>query len=68
MGGLVGAVGVGALRGLFHRPAPAFLLVFCGEALVFLISALLASGLGAARPANLVKAGKASVEFGGVRG
>jgi BCD family chlorophyll transporter-like MFS transporter len=45
IGGFLGAVGVGALRGVFHQPGPAFLLVFCVEALVFLISALLASGL-----------------------
>lgn len=45
IGGFLGAVGVGALRGLFHQPGPAFLLVFCVEALVFLVSALLAGGL-----------------------
>ena len=47
IGGFLGAVGVGALRGVFHQPGPAFLLVFCIEALVFLISALLAGGLNA---------------------
>ncbi len=47
IGGFLGAVSVGALRGVFHQPGPAFLLVFCVEALVFLISALLAGGLNA---------------------
>jgi BCD family chlorophyll transporter-like MFS transporter len=45
IGGFLGAVGVGALRGLLHQTAPAFLLVFCAEALVFLVSALLAHRL-----------------------
>jgi BCD family chlorophyll transporter-like MFS transporter len=68
MGGFLGAVGVGALRGLFHRPAPAFLLVFCAEALIFLLSALLASGLGAAKSATPGKASPAPIEFGGAHG
>jgi BCD family chlorophyll transporter-like MFS transporter len=45
IGGFLGAVGVGALRGLLHQTAPAFLIVFGMEALVFLVSALLASRL-----------------------
>lgn len=45
VGGFLGAVGVGFLRGVFHQPGPAFLLVFSIEAVVFLISALLAGGL-----------------------
>ena len=49
IGGFLGAVGVGALRGLFHQPGPAFLLVFSVEAVVFLISALLAGGLQGAK-------------------
>jgi BCD family chlorophyll transporter-like MFS transporter len=70
IGGFVGAVGVSALRGLFHEPALAFVLVFCAEAMVFLISAVLAGRLDpspAAAPAS--KAGAVGVvEFGGVHG
>jgi BCD family chlorophyll transporter-like MFS transporter len=45
IGGLLGAAGVGFLRHSFHQSGPAFLIVFCAEALVFLVSALLASGI-----------------------
>jgi BCD family chlorophyll transporter-like MFS transporter len=66
IGGFLGAVGVGALRGLLHQTAPAFLLVFCAEALVFLLSALLASRLGphAVRTDGPV----AAPQFGGAHG
>jgi BCD family chlorophyll transporter-like MFS transporter len=45
IGGFVGAVGVGSLRSLLNKDAPAFLIIFCLEALVFLISAVLAARL-----------------------
>jgi BCD family chlorophyll transporter-like MFS transporter len=66
IGGFLGAVGVGALRGVLHQTAPAFLIVFCAEALVFLISALLASRL---EPAAARSEGPlAAPQFGGAAG
>jgi BCD family chlorophyll transporter-like MFS transporter len=70
IGGFLGAVGVGVLRDEFHQAAPAFLFVFCTEAVVFLISALLAGGLrsqSSSRPGDLEE-GPTSLEFGGARG
>jgi BCD family chlorophyll transporter-like MFS transporter len=65
IGGFMGATGVGALRGLFHAPGMAFLVVFTAEAGVFLASALLASRLDRPAPAapssDIVPA---AVEFG----
>ncbi len=70
LGGFMGAVGVGFLRGEFHQAAPAFLAVFCAEAVVFVISALLASGLRAraSRHPNDVEQGPTTLEFGGAHG
>jgi BCD family chlorophyll transporter-like MFS transporter len=74
IGGFLGAVGVGALRGLFHQTVPAFLIVFGAEALVFLLSALLASRLdvapGMARGAAEIpiEIDVSPVQFGGARG
>jgi BCD family chlorophyll transporter-like MFS transporter len=70
IGGFVGAVGVSALRGLFHESPLAFLLVFCAEALVFLISAVLAGRLDPSpAKAPVSKTGAVgAVEFGGVHG
>jgi BCD family chlorophyll transporter-like MFS transporter len=65
IGGFLGAVGVGALRDFFHRPAPAFLLVFCAEAVVFLIAAVLAVGVDGA-PAKIESG--STLEFGGAHG
>jgi BCD family chlorophyll transporter-like MFS transporter len=45
IGGFLGAVGVGSLRSLLNKDAPAFLIIFCLEALVFLVSAVLAARL-----------------------
>jgi BCD family chlorophyll transporter-like MFS transporter len=45
VGGFLGASGVQALRGLLHEPAPAFVAVFGVEALIFLVSAVLAARL-----------------------
>jgi BCD family chlorophyll transporter-like MFS transporter len=45
VGGFLGAAGVGVLRVGFHQTAPAFLIVFCAEGVVFLIAAVLAGGL-----------------------
>jgi BCD family chlorophyll transporter-like MFS transporter len=67
IGGFLGASGVGFLRGELHQTAPAFLFVFCAEAVVFLISALLAGGLhgrSSSRPGELEE-GPTSLEFGG---
>jgi BCD family chlorophyll transporter-like MFS transporter len=44
-GGFVGAVGVDVMRSLFHQNAIAFLTVFAGEAVIFLVAANLASKL-----------------------
>jgi len=66
IGGFLGAVGVGALRGMLHQSAPAFLLVFCAEALVFLISALLASRLES--PVATSDGAVAAPRFGGAPG
>jgi BCD family chlorophyll transporter-like MFS transporter len=70
VGGFLGAVGVGALRGAFHHPAPAFLLVFCAEAVVFVISAVLAGRLGSStsRRVELAEGVTATIEFEGARG
>jgi BCD family chlorophyll transporter-like MFS transporter len=70
IGGFVGAVGVSALRGVFHQTVLAFLVVFAAEALVFLASALLASRLDAepARARVSAEIDTAPVQFGGARG
>jgi BCD family chlorophyll transporter-like MFS transporter len=70
IGGFLGAVGVGALRGVFHHPAQAFLLVFCVEALVFVVSAVLAGRLGLtpSKRSDVADGVPAVVEFGGARG
>jgi BCD family chlorophyll transporter-like MFS transporter len=69
IGGFLGATGVGALRGVFHAPGMAFLVVFIVEAGVFLASALLASRLDRpARAASLPDTLTAAVEFGVARG
>jgi BCD family chlorophyll transporter-like MFS transporter len=70
IGGFLGAVGVGALRGLLHQAPLAFLFVFCAAAIVFLISAALASGLRGQASSTLDNPDGATVplEFGGARG
>jgi BCD family chlorophyll transporter-like MFS transporter len=45
IGGFLGASGVDVMRGLLHQNAAAFLVVFIGEGVVFLISAVLAARL-----------------------
>ena len=66
VGGFVGAVAVGALRGAFHRTAPAFLIVFCAEAVVFLIAAVLAARLD--RPSPALADDAHAIELSGARG
>ncbi len=44
-GGFVGATGVDLMRGVLHADGPAFLMVFAGEAAVFLLAAWLATRL-----------------------
>ncbi len=51
IGGFLGAFGVGSLRSLLHQSAPAFLIVFAVEALVFILAAVLAGGLSRPAPA-----------------
>jgi BCD family chlorophyll transporter-like MFS transporter len=70
IGGFVGAVGVGALRAILHQTVPAFLIVFALEAVVFLISALLAARLDtvAARSPASADAAPQAIQFGGARG
>jgi BCD family chlorophyll transporter-like MFS transporter len=68
IGGFLGAVGVGALRGVLHHTASAFMLVFCVEALVFLISAVLAGRLDGA-PSKVAKPmASGAIEIGGAVG
>ncbi|WP_293899375.1 BCD family MFS transporter [Phenylobacterium sp.] len=66
IGGFLGAVGVGVLRDLLHQTPLAFLLVFCAEALVFLISAFLASRLEPA--AARIEGRSATPQLGGAHG
>jgi BCD family chlorophyll transporter-like MFS transporter len=70
IGGFVGAVSVGALRGLFHQTVPAFLIVFGAEALVFLLSAHLASriDMSSSRGADAADAVPSPIQFGGAAG
>jgi BCD family chlorophyll transporter-like MFS transporter len=70
IGGFLGATGVGILRGEFHQPGPAFMLVFCAEAVVFLISARLAGRLEgrSARQSRDFDEGSTPLELGGARG
>ncbi len=64
IGGFLGAMGVDLMRGLLHQSGPAFLFVFCAEAMVFLASAVLAGKLEAApsrptgAPQDLAPAGQ----------
>jgi BCD family chlorophyll transporter-like MFS transporter len=50
LGGIVGTFGVDIARGLIGDPASAYAIVFLGEAMLFLVAAILAGGL--ARPAT----------------
>jgi BCD family chlorophyll transporter-like MFS transporter len=70
IGGFLGAVGVGVLRGILHQTVAAFLIVFAAEAVVFLVSALLASRLDAAPAlmASPMEPASAPIQFGGARG
>jgi BCD family chlorophyll transporter-like MFS transporter len=67
IGGFVGAVGVGALRAILHQTVAAFLIVFAAEAVVFLISAVLAARLDAVETRAPAAADIASqpIQFGG---
>jgi BCD family chlorophyll transporter-like MFS transporter len=68
IGGFLGATGVDLMRGLFHQNAQAFLVVFCAEALVFLVSAVLAARLDEV-PSRTTAASTplSTVQFSGVR-
>ena len=68
IGGFLGAVGVGALRGVLHHTSLAFLLVFSVEALIFLLSAVLAGRLDSASSRPSLSATSATVELGGAPG
>ena len=70
IGGFLGAVGVGVLRAEFHQTATAFLIVFCAEGVVFLIAAVLASGLQSrsSRKSGPLEKGPRPLQFGGARG
>jgi BCD family chlorophyll transporter-like MFS transporter len=57
LGGFLGAVGVEALRGLLQQSAAAFVVVFAVEALVFLVSAILAAKLEAPAPGTVTAEG-----------
>lgn len=52
-GGFLGATGVDLMRSVLHQDGPAFLVVFAGEATVFLLAAWLASRLEAPEAAPL---------------
>jgi BCD family chlorophyll transporter-like MFS transporter len=52
IGGFLGAMGVDVMRGLMHQSSAAFLYVFCAEAFVFLVSAVLAGQRDAAASAS----------------
>jgi len=66
IGGFLGATGVDLMRSLFHQNAQAFLVVFCAEALVFLVSAVLAARLdGASSKAAAAPKPLSTVQFGG---
>jgi len=67
LGGFLGAAGVQALRGLLHQSAPAFVMVFAAEAVVFLASAVLAARLDnpPARTEPTPAAAAPTLEFGG---
>jgi BCD family chlorophyll transporter-like MFS transporter len=65
VGGFLGATGVDVMRGLLHQSSTAFLFVFCGEAAVFLISAVLASRLEGAPTRSDSVDTPSNVQFGG---
>ena len=66
IGGFLGAIGVDAMRGLFHQSAVAFLVVFCAEAVVFLASAVLAGRLDTPSKTGSATTGlPPAVQFGG---
>jgi BCD family chlorophyll transporter-like MFS transporter len=68
-GGFLGAMGVDVTRGLLHQPGPAFFLVFCAEAAVFLVAAALAGRLDAtAAPAPAEPVLEPQTLLGGVHG
>jgi BCD family chlorophyll transporter-like MFS transporter len=64
LGGFIGALGVDLMRGLLHQAPEAFLVVFCGEAGLFLVSAALAARLEDAQAAS---PGAAPVPLGAAR-
>ena len=74
VGGFLGATGVQALRGMLHQTGPAFVAVFGVEALVFLISAVLAARLDSGATPERAEAGRpdkdlsvSSIGLGGAR-
>ncbi len=67
VGGFLGAMGVDVMRGVFHQSSTAFLYVFCAEAAIFLLSAVLAGKLDASpsRAAGVSADMTPAVQFGG---
>ncbi len=61
IGGFLGATSVGVVRDLIHQATPAFIAVFCVEAAVFAVAALLAAGL-RSEPTPHAKLGDAATE------
>ena len=64
LGGFVGAAGSDALRSVLHQPAPAFLIVFGVEAVIFLIAAKIAAGIGKDQPQSAVSSATGEIGFG----
>jgi BCD family chlorophyll transporter-like MFS transporter len=65
IGGFAGATGVQALRGVLHQLGPAFVVVFAVEALVFIVSALLAARLDRPSTRSVADAAAPTLEFEG---
>ena len=67
-GGFIGALGVDVMRRVLHADSTAFLAVFIGEALIFLVAARLASTLDADQPQPDSSSASVSVGMEGARG
>jgi BCD family chlorophyll transporter-like MFS transporter len=65
IGGFLGALGVDLTRRLTHDSASAFLVVFVGEAAVFLAAAVLAARLDGSPSRRLSTPSTPKVQFGG---
>ncbi len=67
-GGFVGALGVDVMRRVLHADGTAFLAVFIGEALIFLVAAQLASKLDAPDARTSSSPTSSAIELEGARG